>query len=218
MRNSLYKYFDDRRWAEAFLDGAIRFQSLAYYRDYEDAEVRRDVNEGNAIFQPVGGLEIHNQTQGWRRVIPNSRFEATVKQDQVFVLCLTRGMTEERRARFRAVACVEITRIAHFCALLQAALPAGANFFAARVVYCEPQDGPNPHWALPDLIVRRKQKSYEWQDEFRMFFSTTDALDFEKPELRLATGTPVPPPKLATYPVHDVKLRDLRDICRLHTF
>jgi hypothetical protein len=218
MRNSLYKYFDERRWAEAFLDGAIRFQSLAYYRDYEDAEVRRDVNEGNAIYQPAEGLELHNQTQGTRTVLPNSRFEAVVKQDEVFVLCLTRGMTDERRARFHAVACVEITRIAKFCARLEAALPAGSNFFAGRVAYYEPHDDPNPHWALPDLIALRKQKGYEWQGEYRMFFSTTDALDFEKAQYRIVTGTPDPPPKPNTYPEHHVKMRDLRDICRLHSF
>jgi hypothetical protein len=218
MRRSLYKYFDDIKWVEAFIGGAIRFKTLAYYRDYEDAGVRRDVNEGNAIYQPAEGLELHNQTQGTRMVLPNSRFESTVKQHEVFVLCLTRGMTDERRTRFHAVACVEITRIARFCARLEAALPAGAKFFAGRVAYYELHDDPSPYWALPDLIALRKQKSFEWQSEYRMFFSTTDALDFEKARYRIVTGTAEPPPKPTGYPEHLVKMRDLRDICRLHTF
>ncbi len=218
MRHSLYKYFDQLQWAEAFLDGAIRFKTLAYYRDYEDAEVRRDVNEGNAIYQPAEGLQLHNQTQGTRILLRNSRFESTVKQDEVFVLCLTRGMTEERRTRFHAVACVEITRIARFCAGLEAALPAGSKLFAGRVAYYEPHDDPNPQWALPDVIVMRKQKAYEWQGEYRILFSTTDALDFEKAQYRIVTGAPEPPPKLSEYPEHHLKVRDLRAICRLHKF
>jgi hypothetical protein len=51
-----------------------------------------------------------------------------------------------------------------------------------------------------------------------MFFSTSDALDFERAQYRIVTGTPEPPPKSTTYPEHHLKTRDLRDICRLHTF
>jgi hypothetical protein len=37
MRHSLYKYYSTRKWADAFLDGRLRFNSLAYFRDFEDA-------------------------------------------------------------------------------------------------------------------------------------------------------------------------------------
>lgn len=214
----MYKYFDQLRWAEAFLDGAIRFRTLAYYRDYEDAEVRCDVNEGNAIYQPVEGLQLHNHTRGTRILLRNSRFESTVKQNEVFVLCFTRTMTQERLTRFRAVACVEVTRIARFCARLKAALPPGSRLFAGRVIYCDPQGDPNPQWALPDLIVMRKQKAYEWQGEYRIVFSTTDALDFEKAQYRILTGIPESPPRASEYPEHNLEMPSLRDICRLHTF
>ena len=40
-RRSLYKYFSERKWAERFLDGEILFRSLAYFRDYEDGNIRR---------------------------------------------------------------------------------------------------------------------------------------------------------------------------------
>jgi len=36
--NRLYKYFSEKKSAEAFLDGNLLFRSLAYYRDYEDAD------------------------------------------------------------------------------------------------------------------------------------------------------------------------------------
>ena len=32
MRHSLYKYYSTRKWADAFLDGKLRFNYLAYFR------------------------------------------------------------------------------------------------------------------------------------------------------------------------------------------
>lgn len=52
MRHSLYKYFDNRKWAEAFLNGEILFRSLSYFRDCEDKVARGDPNEGTSIFRP----------------------------------------------------------------------------------------------------------------------------------------------------------------------
>src|SRR5271165_6782063 len=60
---SLFKYYADRRWAEAFLSGKLLFRSLAYFRDFEDKDIRRDQNEGTAVYRPEGGLIINNRTQ-----------------------------------------------------------------------------------------------------------------------------------------------------------
>ena len=53
MRHSLYRYFTERKWTDEFLDGKMRFRSLAYFRDYEnesEAEaVRKDDKEGNLV-------------------------------------------------------------------------------------------------------------------------------------------------------------------------
>src|SRR3954447_4682018 len=70
MRHSLYKYYDQREWADAFLDGNLRFRSLSYFRDYEDEQIRGDKNEGTSLFSPEGGLVLTNQTQGWTKMIP----------------------------------------------------------------------------------------------------------------------------------------------------
>ena len=51
-RHSVFRYYADRRWGEAFLEGRFRFSSLAYFRDLEDKGVRGDANEGTGIFQP----------------------------------------------------------------------------------------------------------------------------------------------------------------------
>jgi len=48
MRHSLYKYFIERKWAEAFLDGEVLFRSLAHFRDYA-------VNRaGGTLFVAIG--------------------------------------------------------------------------------------------------------------------------------------------------------------------
>jgi hypothetical protein len=84
MRHRLYKNYSTRKWADAFLDGKLRFNSLAYFRDFEDVQVRGDKNEGKMIFRPEDGLVITNQTQGWTRTIPRA-LNATVKQEEIFV-------------------------------------------------------------------------------------------------------------------------------------
>jgi hypothetical protein len=77
MRHSLHKYFTDRKWAEAFLEGEVLFRSLAYFRDYEDEgedeKIRKDCKEGNLVFGPPGGLLMSNQTQAtsgiWQQAV-----------------------------------------------------------------------------------------------------------------------------------------------------
>ena len=84
----MYKYFSERKWAEAFLRGELLFRSLAYFRDYEDNNVREDQHEGRAIFRPDAGLLVNNVTQGTTSILPGHAFESAVKQDEVFVFCL----------------------------------------------------------------------------------------------------------------------------------
>src|SRR5690242_19924903 len=120
MRHNLYRYFDDRRWADAFLDGKLRFSSLSCFRDYEDEQVRGDENEGRSIFRPESGLLIHNQTQGWIKSFPYS-FNATVKLEEIFVYCLSRSFAKELQVEFKAVACIEIFNIKAFCNRIESA-------------------------------------------------------------------------------------------------
>jgi hypothetical protein len=58
-RHCWYKFFPERRRAEAVLNGAVLFRSLAYFRDYEDAETRQiigDRYEGTQTSMPEGGI------------------------------------------------------------------------------------------------------------------------------------------------------------------
>jgi hypothetical protein len=97
MRQRLYKYFHDRKWAEAFVNGEVLFRSLSYFRDYEDQNVRKDNNEGKSVYKPKDGLVTHNQTQGKTIPMPDFAFVATAKQDEIYVFCASRSLTDELR-------------------------------------------------------------------------------------------------------------------------
>jgi hypothetical protein len=222
----LFKYFSERKWADAFLEGDLLFRSLSYFRDYEGDHVREDQNEGRAIFRPDGGLIVNNLTQKTTFSLPGHAFESAAKQSEIFVFCASRSFTEEMLERFQAIACVEILDIPRFCESVAAALPASATFpgrpsrrrIGNRVEYYRETEGGSPRWALPDLIATSKLESYAWQDEFRLVFSLTGALDFENVALSLTQGnSPAPrnPNEHHTYPV---KAGSLLGFCRMHEF
>jgi len=222
MRHSLYRYFTERKWAGEFIDGKMRFRSLAYFRDYEnesEAEaVRKDDKEGNLVFGPPEGLLVSNQTQATTGALPGFRMESRTKQAEIFVLCASRYFSEELRNRFGAVVCVEILKIAAFCRRIEQALPQNGTFFAGKVIYYDPSQGPEERWALPDLITRSKFKSYEWQHEYRFLLSLTDALEFENATYRLIRGDFKEAPKPEEHLEFRVHAKNLRDICRLREF
>jgi hypothetical protein len=225
-RRRLYKYFSDSKWAEAFLDGELLFRSLSYFRDYDDNNVREDQNEGTAIFRPTGGLIVNNQTQRKTFSLPDHALESATNQEQIFVFCTSRSLTDELCQRFGAVVCVEILDIGTFCARIEAALPPTATFpgrlgrtrIGRRVEYYQETDNCNPRWALPDVIATSKFDTYAWQDEYRLVFSLTDALGFEKVDMRLVKNRARKDRNPAQHHRHPVKARSLRDICRLHEF
>gem|GEM_PF-5371550 len=128
MRRSLYRYFDQLQWAEAFLDGELLFRPLSYFQAYEDSQVRGDGNEGGAMFSPVGGLQVNNLTQGTSFTLPDHRFESAARQDEIWVYCMSEVRTAKLAAEFGAVACVEIWNRRAFLQRVKAALPAGAVF------------------------------------------------------------------------------------------
>ena len=227
MRHSLYKYYDNREWADAFLNGNLRFRSLSYFRDYEDEQIRGDKNEGTSLFRPEGGLVLTNQTQGYTDTVPFS-FNATVNQEDIFVFCLSRSFTAGLRNRFKAVACIEIFNTKAFCARVEAAaLLLGRATFPGKPVrtrvgqpveYYEETDNCTPRWALPDVIAVSKLKTFSWQNEYRLMFSLTDALGFQNAQYSLVRNGSSEQPKPAEHRHCDLETGNLRDFCRLHDF
>jgi len=211
---SLYKYFSELKYAEAFLDGEMLFRSLAYFRDSEDA-VRGDEYEGTSKFLPDGGLVVNNRTQGTTFTLPMA-FESSVKAHEIFVYCVSQALRPDIAKEFNAVACVEITKIAMLCGRIRETLPATAAFRARPVDYYPQTQGGTPRWALPDQIATSKLDRWVSQDEYRFVFSLTDALGFEKVETRLIDRKSRPISKPEEHACRLLKLRSLRDICILH--
>jgi len=216
MRHSLYKYYSDRKWAEEFLDGNILFRSLSYFRDLEDEAVRGDRKEGTAVYRPQGGLLINNQTQGKTFTLQCQAFESTANQEEIFVFCTSRSLSDELRDRFQAVVCVEILKIPALCERIKVALPSEATFHAQRVGYYNETEGGNSRWALPDQIAASKFRNYSWQNEYRFIFCLTDALGFEKGAARIVKADVLERPKPAEHHDYPLATKSLRDICRLH--
>jgi hypothetical protein len=101
---------------------------------------------------------------------------------------------------------------------IKRALPPTAKFVAQRVEYYNPNEPPNPRWALPDRIALSKFESYSWQKEFRFSFTLTDAFEFEKGSHRIVVGNPEGTPKPTEHQKHLVEVGNLHDICKLHIF
>src|SRR5690242_2816466 len=113
MRHSLYKYFDQLKWAEKFMEGEMLFRPLSYFRGCEDA-ARRDEYEGTSTYLPGGGLRITNHTQRTQFTIPWS-FESSIKWDEIFVFCTSRRFASDLVKEFNSVVCVEVAKIAALC-------------------------------------------------------------------------------------------------------
>jgi hypothetical protein len=223
VRRHLYKYFTDRRWAEAFLDGQLLFRSLSYFRDYEDQDVRGDSGEGKSVFRPEGGLVGYNHTQQRSFVLPNHAFVSNAKAEQIFVFCLSGLFSPELWQTFNAAACVEVLNIAAFCNRIEAALPQSASFpgrpqhtrIGRWITYYQQADATSPRWALPDEIATSKLDAYRWQNEFRLVFSLTDALGFEKVSVQLVAEDAPSAPAVVQHERHLVEAHAFHDICRL---
>jgi hypothetical protein len=72
---------------------------------------------------------------------------------------------------------------------------------------------------LPEVIATSKLDSYAWQDEYRLVFSLTDALEFENVNTSLVhRNNAREAPKPAEHHSYHVKAQSLRGICLLHEF
>ena len=223
MSKRLYRFFDDVCWAEQMMLGSMRFMTLAFYRDYEEQQVRGDDNEGTSVFRPDCGLDINNQTQRRQFVEPDSAFESEVKAGEIFVSCLSRSNTPRIREEFKAKAYVEIVNVPEFCWRVQKAI-SGATFggrpgherIGRGVEYYDAGRPPEARWACPDLIACSKFDRYRWQDEFRLLFSMTDALKFQNVQRRLVKGASGRPPDPSQHHQQTIDIGGLADIAVLN--
>ena len=222
---SLFKFYSEPLWAEKLADGEMLFRALSYYRDYEDNGVRGDPFEGSASYRPKGGLIMTNHTQGTVQTLLDHAVYSRTRPEEIFVFCMSRYITDELWINFEATTCVEILDPAAFCARVQNAVtrpatfmgPAGRQRIGSRVSYYHPAREKSARWALPDQIAITKHVDFAWQNEFRLAFSHTDALNPYRTDVALVAGEIPPPPKSADHASEIVKVGTLRDICITHT-
>ena len=73
---SLYKYYAERRWAEAFVNGELLFRSLAYYRDHEQTDTRRGRrDEGRERYSRPAGSFSRDNMAGTRFALSSDQIE-----------------------------------------------------------------------------------------------------------------------------------------------
>lgn len=217
---SLYRYFSEEH-AHAFVKkGEVLFRALSHFRHYEDQEVRGDKFEGTLVHLPDKGLTIKNVHTGQEISIPH-QFESTVKEDNVFVYCMSQTLSTELVQRFKAEVVVEITNPAKFLNLVRSALSLRRRFRVNQLIhqpvkYYEWNEPPIVDWALPERIAMSKPKSFEWQCEYRIAVPIGDAFDVQNVNVNLVPVHNSRTLVARDYPKQMVKLGSLSKICRLH--
>jgi hypothetical protein len=220
MRHSRYKYFSKMDYAHQFLDGNMFCQTLAFFRDYEDAAAQQiigDEYEGTRLYRPANGLEIHNHSRGTNGNVQMG-MESSTRAHEIYVFCVSMSLTEELKKEFKAVACVEICDPREFIARWHAALPNGATHAARKIGYYRPEDIPGNVWALPDLIATTKLKRFSYQDEYRFAYTRTEAFGFQNCVYGLVDRKARPMPTPEEHHHETLNLSNLSNICRLLEF
>jgi len=224
MKHSRFKYFSKFEYAEQFLDGRVFCQTAAFFRDYEDAQAQQvigDEYEGTRLYRPLGGLEINN-LNGSQSGTLNAGMECVTRAHEVYIFCMSLSFNDTLKNEFQAAACVEIFSRRAFISRWLNALPEEAKkrgkHVARRVGYYRPEDVPGNVWALPDLIITTKLKRFEYQNEYRLAYTTTDAFAFQNCAYQLVDRKARPLPKPEEHLHQRLELGSLRDICRIHAF
>jgi len=216
----LFRYMS-AEYAESFiLRGEVLMRPLSYFRDLEHDGVRADEYEGTLLHRPADGLSVNNLTTGELSVLPHS-FEATVREDDIFILCLSTEKSASIATRFGAEQCVEIAHPLRFLARLRTSLGLRARLRASHLThgpmrYYSPQEPPVVDWALPDRIALRKPASFSWQQEYRFAVPIGDAFAVEQVEVKLVAPGAERKKRIGGHPRMLLRLGSLSSICRLH--
>ncbi len=216
----LLRYFNEEN-ARAFVEqGVVLMRALSYFRDYEDDGVRSDEFEGTLVHRPKDGLRVKLQRTGEEIALPYT-FEATAKEDQIFVYCLSTELSASIAARFQAQVAVEILEPVQLLAKLRAALSLRRRLRSQQlthgpVKYYEWHEPPIVDWALPERISLRKPKHFDWQYEYRFALPEGDAFAVENVNAKLVPLGATRSPRVQDHPKLLLKLGSLQRLCRVH--
>jgi hypothetical protein len=216
----LFKYFSALEYAQSFMNGEIYHQTLGYYRDYEDATAKRvigDEFESTRIFRPKWGVVLNNKMTG-RPHLVDGGFESSIRAGEIFVFCFSLDFTEELKQKFKAVTCIEVLKPQEFIQRWREALPNNSVSFDRRVDYYEKEEPPGNIWPQPELIATTKLKQFSYQKEYRLGFSTTDALNFGQSKQVLVERKIRPKPSKEEHRSKSIAIGNISDVCKQHEF
>lgn len=215
---SIYKYIP-AQYVESFLDGAVRFASLAYYRDWEDKEkaVRGDRHEGTRLHQKPGGLELVLNDDPHSTNLQGS-FQSRAQQDDIFVFCLSTVLSAELAAAFETAMCIEIHTPSYLLNRIQNLLNRRPSvkdktLLADPVRYYYAGADVGVDWALPDVITMSKTDDYAWQQEYRLAYALKNAFAVGNTRQAFVLQDGIWETTPAKYPFRSLNVGDLRPCC-----
>jgi len=188
---SVYKYFYKESYARRFLSkGEILLRPLAYYRALEIEEGGRgDQWDGVLRYAPADGLTL-NMEDGRTVKLDDYSFNASVRQDEIFVWCASKELSPEVAKTFGAF-CVKIdpelivNRLrlrAHANSVLDY-----SEVVSGEVDYRPVDQLPLSDWALPEKVALIKPEGFAKQNEYRIAVGRRGALEPENVEVTLST-------------------------------
>jgi hypothetical protein len=208
----LYRYFSDENHVRSFMErGLLWLRTLAYYRAFEDEEARGDPDDAKLRFKPAEGLTITKSTG--EVLTARAAFRSSVKENEMYVYCMSWTRSETIAQRFKSPFCVEIRNPIKLLALtsgrikLRTALHRD-RVYAQRVDYRSVDKAPGVDWALPERLAFIKPEGWAWQDEYRFVVGKKGAFAVENVDLALEFGDQPEPPKVDSEPLI-LKLGDL---------
>lgn len=216
----LFKYLPAKYLDALVGRGELLFRSLSYFRNYEELEVRGDRHEGRRLFHPDQGLQITKNDTGERVILPGA-FEASVKDREIYIFCLSLERSPELASDFGADVCVEFPNPAALFAKVRTALMLRKWVRKGRLLhgpvgYYSPLVSPFAEWAVPERMVMRKTIDYEYQCEYRLAFARGNALDVNNVAAQITATPGAVEPILDGHPQHILKVGSLAKICTVH--
>jgi len=215
---AIFKYLPSQ-YVDPFLDGAVRFQPLSYYRRWERDRAIGDPNEAMLLFSPRAGLAVHNLTTGQRFSLPAS-FVSSVVANDVWVFCVSQHLDWGLASQFGADACIEIFDMRRFVLKLQRAVKTqlvSSALLNRPVRYYETEDPAGVNWAIPDQIIFSKRAGYSEQAEYRFAFANRRVLKVGNAVQRIQFGDDRPVDQSVPPEPKALVVGDLRKITKVHS-
>ena len=164
--NVLFRRFDKKEYAEEFISGKIRLNTLCYYRDQDD-QARKDECEGISSVKSKGKPVALRDKSGNLLASGHSTDDImlrTIAPECYFISCFSMECSPEHRKWGKWV--VKISDPARLFRELATETPQGFALIWGPVEYCQMPTGPEI--LVKKDIWRRKRIEFAKEREFRL--------------------------------------------------